>query len=520
MQISGIQNYNLNIFKRNTERYKYNSTPILRNDLFQKTAGDVSFTGGFHFTTSSLIQSVKEFKELPRNRIIHCFYCQKPMFSPDFVKDLMKRGIFEGDIADFVQELAPYKSYLRPTSFEIFEYFEQISKIAPQTHLSRALQNINYDAIVSLREMQLPILKKIELEISKLPAEIQQQIQPVFLKHKNRLKGIPQVEEFSSKDFAYKIKKISKSVADNIHRTKLSNYAETMRDTVPLSNQTLYDRNIIHKTFSSNEIHSSHLPVHLKGIHLYLVEQIKKIGVKLGRNDIIITCRLAENMLLGKPVISKFSNKTLRHDLDKVLKGCVSDKQRRKILKLTETLPQSANNINSFIAKHEFSSSSTIGYELLRPSIGTLEHMLPESTRTPYVNTLGNYALACGPCNNERQDTLMSKYLMHFPHTSPQVYFNDMIGVVNDGFISLEDLLRMKETIYKQGSRKMNIQGISNKVLRENFDGPKGQENFDKFIELANQDLISGRDIYELQHMLRWRCGIAVKVDNLKYLFY
>ena len=91
---------------------------------------------------------------------------------------------------------------------------------------------------------------------------------------------------------------------------------------------------------------------------------------------------------------------------------------------------------------------------------------------------------------------------------------------MNDGFISLEDLLRMKETIYVQGSKQMNIQKIASKVLRTNFGGEDGQKNFDRFVELANENLISGRDLYALQQMLRQRCGIAVKIENFKSQFY
>ena len=114
----------------------------------------------------------------------------------------------------------------------------------------------------------------------------------------------------------------------------------------------------------------------------------------------------------------------------------------------------------------------------------------------------------------------MAKYLEKFPQTSPQVYFNDMIGIVNDGFISLEDLLQMKETIYVQSGRQMNISTISTKILRENFPEESAQEKFEHFIDLANNYLISGKDIFWIQQELRKRCGIVVKPNNLKAIFY
>lgn len=518
MQILSVQNYSFRMPESPVN--KYNKGSYIRHagvDSFHKSAENVSFGA---ITTSSLIKTVEEFKELPRNRVVHCFYCQIPMFSPGFVKDLMKRGIFDGDIADFIAEIAPYKSYLKPTPAKIFEYFEKVAKVAPQTHLSRALKSLSQEALAALREKQLPIYEKLEAEISKLPADLRKELQPILIKHKNRIQGLAQIEDFSPKDFSYKIKKISKRVVENTYSSLLSNYAETMLNTVSLTNSTLHERNIINKTFHKNDLQNSKLPINLQSIQLYIVEQIKKTGLKLGNSDIITVCRQAEKMLTGKPVRIKFSNKTLSHDIDKILQEKANEKQRKRILRLIEKLPKSATSMDSFIAKHEFSSSSTIGYEVLLPSIDTLEHMKPRATHALNVETLGNYALACGGCNNKRGDGYMALYLKKYPQTSPQVYFNDIIGAVNDGFISLEDLLRMKETIYVQGSKQMNIQKIASKVLRTNFGGEDGQKNFDRFVELANENLISGRDLYALQQMLRQRCGIAVKIENFKSQFY
>ncbi len=533
MKILKIQNLQ---FKTNNNvslqekypQYQSNKISALQTDSFQKTTPEINFTGkntvlklGQHLlTTSSKVKTKKEFRELARNRVIHCFYCQKPVFSPEFVDSLNARGVFDGTIENFVKELAPYKSYLKPTSYDIFKYLEDTSKLAPQTHLAEALQILNEKALQELTKKQLPIFKQIETEFHELPDGVREKVMKVLKIHKNRLKRIPQHEEFSAKDFSYKIKKSSETVANSIHRESLSNYAEIMLATTQTKYTNFYDNNILSKTFQHNENFDYSMPVNIKSIQLYIVEQIKKIGTKLDRNDILISCKMTEDMLMGKTVQLKFSNKAFSHDIEKVLNGYKNSKIKKKIFKAISKLPTSSSNINSFIAKHEYSSSATIGYELLKPSITTIEHLEPESTHGPYVNRLGNYAHACGPCNHGRANSNMAKYLEGFPKTSPQVYFNDMIGIVNDGFISLEDLLQLKTSIYRQSGRQMNASGISTKVLEENFPVEKAQENFDHFIELANEDLISSRDIFWLQQELRKRCGIAVKLDNLSALFY
>ena len=206
--------------------------------------------------------------------------------------------MFDGSIENFVKELAPYKPYLKPTSYDIFKYIEETAKRAPQTHLSRALQILNEDAILDLRQKQLPIFKQIENEFQELPSGVRERVLKVLKIHKNRLKGIPQHEEFSPKDFSYKIKKSSETVVKNIHRTPLSNYADTMLATTQTKYRNIYDNNIINKTFQHNDNLDYNLPVNLRGMQLYLVEQIKKIGIKIGRNDILTTCKMAEDILL------------------------------------------------------------------------------------------------------------------------------------------------------------------------------------------------------------------------------
>ena len=56
-------------------------------------------------------------------------------------------------------------------------------------------------------------------------------------------------------------------------------------------------------------------------------------------------------------------------------------------------------------------------------------------------------------------------------------------------------------------------------ILLEYFKD-KPQETFNKLIELSNQQLISGYNIYELQTLLNKKCGINVNANNLNYKFY
>ncbi len=522
MRIAGINIFtakpsNGSLGNNQYDYYRNKQLIAQKPDLFIKTQPHISFTSG-PISVTSKITTAKEFKNLATNRIIHCFYCQKPMFSPEFVDDLQDRGVFSGAIIDFITELAPHKNKLKETPLKIFEYFEEVSQSAPYTHLSRALTLLQDDALTKLRKKQIPIFDRIETEVKKLPKPLRTEIMATLTRHRNRMEGIEHVEPFNAKDFAYKMQNVAKTVLNNRHKMALNEYAGLMNNpaftdpTAPLS--THFAKRIIRISDDFNP----ETPITRETLQLHLIEQIRKIGTKLDREDILYLSRNAEKMIKGEPVIVKFSNKAFVHDLNKHLLLLHNKTTTAKINQLTSKLPTSDSNINSFITKHENMDSNTIGYDLLAPSIDTIEHMHVRSKKTPYTDTLGNYALACPACNNSRLDKDMAKFLEKFDPTSPQVYFNDIIGIANDGFISLEDLFRMKESIRKESGKVMNASTISTNILKETFAQPNSQERFDHFIKLANEGLIATDDIYEIQKILAKRCSIYVKIIDLNYL--
>jgi len=435
------------------------------------------------------------------------------MINPKYIEELKENGIFSGPVKDFVAEIAPYKEYLKPASLEIFEKIEQISKSAPHTNLSRIVQNLNQDSIVRLRKIQNPILEKIEKAGRQLPQKCKNEFRRIIEIHKNRLNGFPQIEEFSDKDFSYKLERCCDTINNKRIKQELMQYAQLIKHPALKENILYLPEKVMKMIFKDKHDLNYMLPINTRSIQLSIVEDIKKRGAKLGREDITGLCKNAEKMLMKTPVSIPFSNKTLGHDLSTAIKEYAAPKTYERIVELLKKLPTSDSNTNSFITKHKLSDSDSIGYYMLKPSNCTIEHLIPESTRRPIVHKIWDWVLACGPCNNKRLDGYLAKYLEKYPYEHQQIYFNDIAGVVNDEILDLSDYLVQRNVILREGHIKLSISKISPDLLEKEF-GKNPQIQFTKYIELADNGLIAKDDLKELKRMLQKQCGIRVYLQN------
>lgn len=499
-------------YKNNQYDYSSYRVPVsnsLDKDIFIKKSP--SFNG--------FITKQAEFRNLIKTHNIHCMYCNKPMINSDTLINYQKSGLFNGPVTDFLQEMSKYKDVLKPGLLEAFNDIERIGQKAPQTNLSRIIKTIYKESLIELRSIQRPIFSKIEDQINKLPPKYKEKAMEVFTLHLNRMEGIAQKEEFSAKEFVYKIKTATEAILlSNEQKSKISQLCNILTDkefkeadTNKISNSTF------NKIFNKKYKYDYSLPYSINSLKLFIVEEIKRLAGKQESNDITNLCKNAEKMLLDKPVIVPFRNKTFLYDLNKAIKDCPDKETVRKIMKIGQKLPTSQSNINSFVTKHKYSDSNTIGYNLFKPSVATIEHITP--TAKGGRNEMGNWALSCAFDNNRRLDNSMNIILDKYDANNPQLYFDEIVNATNEGLISLEDLLQQSESIHIESGKQLNIRKLSKNILLEYFKD-KPQETFNKLIELSNQQLISGYNIYELQTLLNKKCGIEVKANNLNYKFY
>lgn len=405
-----------------------------------------------------IIDSKGKLRNIASKRIVHCIYCERPMQSDAYLSLLKKNGIFSGTIQNYVQTVFPMLNQLHPTEKEVFRKITMMAFDYPNIRLSEAIKKLYPEANKELLKEQIPILQGISELGQKLPRGYKSKFQYLMKITKHRLEGKEYVPaEFSGKEFAYKMVRISDTIKDNYIAQRIQKLTEPLTHPIfkdPKEPLTDKFKNKILILTETRDVDTTSITK--KDLQLLLIGQIRKYAEILNRKDIINNCEIAEKTIKKLPVKIKFSNKTFRYDLNEILDKMPDKKLKDEIMSLTMKLPNSNTSVNAFITKHEKAASDAIGYNILRPSRATIEHMEPKSTKAPGVNSIGNYALACERCNNSRTNNDMKEFIKPFPEKNHVQYFKDLWREVEDGNLSEEVFKTMLNKFIEQSGRNIN----------------------------------------------------------------
>ena len=457
-----LLNFNLQPvkLKKNNQPYYSYEKPIINigpeNDVFVKQdKSNPSF---------GIIKTASDFRHLAAKKTIHCIYCSRPLLSNKILDKLKCSGIFSGNIRDFAQEMFYYIDYLHPTEKEFLKKVTIMAFDYPKIRLSEAIKKMYPEANKELLKEQIPILKELSSISERLPRGYKTKFKKLITISRYRLyekEYIP--DEFSGKEFSYKIKRIEETIKDKILAQKIIKLTEPLthplfkKANLPLTEKFI---NKILALTQTRDVDKSKLTK--ADLQIILIGQIQKYAEILNRKDIINLCDTAIKTIEHKPVKIKFSNKAFKYDLNEALEGMPDEELRKEIDKIAGRLPNSRNSVNSFITKHEMAASDAIGYDLLRPSIVTIEHMKPKSKGGP--NEMYNYALACERDNNIRSNGDMEEFITQFPIQNQKNYFKEIFEEVKKGNISRSDAIKMVDTFCEQSGRQIDIKFLQKDV--------------------------------------------------------
>lgn len=444
----------LSTYKNNHIDYSQYRTPVLTDT--------VSFSA-----KCPKIDTHEKFRKLMIWAKVHCLYCKRPMtFDDDMINLWKKQKVFTAPIGKFVKTIKPHNESLMPIERTIFSIIENISKKNPDISLSTVIKMMSVQANKKLLEIQEPLLKEITLSASVLPKDIQQNINKLIKKNRCRLLNIPYIDEFSPKEFAYKIKNILKTMPNdkNVFKLKRLYQALTLpqlkHPNMEIDGKTIekIERHIGFNIDNKNFKLSRNIKKSRHKLLTAIVQNIKETAIQTRNKDLIKLCEENEKRLNGLPTTSKFSNRAFIYDLNEALENCDNNVVKAKLFQLATLLPTSDNSIHAFIAKHSQSSSSTIAYYLLSPSSTTIEHMKPLSASG--LDEVKNWAGAHKKCNNIRQSKDMEDYYKIFNKENAQTYWDDIIRLANEGYFSFKEVKEMLKIFKSQSHIKINSRAL------------------------------------------------------------
>ncbi|MBR6098415.1 HNH endonuclease [bacterium] len=453
MRVSGVNIFAYNNCKAEkpviTSVYSnpFISVPIIGHDTFEHSP---SFT-------ANPIHTHGQFRFLTKEHDIHCFYCKKLMLYGGTLQELLESGVFSGPIKDFVEAVRPYRKRMKKGQRTVFDQIERYSKKSPQTHLSEIIQYLYQNSIRRLVKTQSGILKDLNEQSKALPSEdMRTSFRKFMRKQHKRLYEIPDYEEFNAEKFSYKIDKMIQSIPNDELKAYLT------KITTPMAEPEFLERN----TIIPYELASQMTKSKLGKLHTaeefseYVIMRVQKIAERLGRQDMVRLCETSKDMIHNKKVTIPFSNKEFMLELVKEqLAGIKKTPLYYEMMHTANKLPNSTSSKNSFVVKHRYSDSDTIGYKLLEPAIATVEHVKARSDGG--VDDLTNIVLACKADNNERGSMPQYLYMERWNKRNPQIYFNDIMKISKEEqLITPSDIEGMARSVLNEGKVKVDTSGL------------------------------------------------------------
>ncbi len=166
-----------------------------------------------------------------------------------------------------------------------------------------------------------------------------------------------------------------------------------------------------------------------------MARQLRKLMIKT--NDIIFDPEP------HKP----FSRRIFIHKLKNILKNIENKKLKDEILEIARRLPRSSDEVCAFVVKNARKRPSVIALNLIHPSVGTFEHLLPKCMKG--MNNSLNFALECSYCNNSRHHYPLSVQIEENPFMpqNAQIQADKLISLCKKGLCKKDYITNLKDVL-------------------------------------------------------------------------
>ena len=467
----------INIFNTHTKKIENYQNDYSPNKLLIKPQYDsISFT-----STSPM--SIKDFKKL--GAYMTCLYSGERMLTSNQLTKMKKRGFFQGPISEVVRKLKPYENkYLEPIEKEVFKRIEQAAKETPDIDLPQLFKNWYKTTRTNFRQIQKPKFDAIKTLGAELPQEY---VQPFFKFMETidkKLYDQPIKQEFSLKEFSYKITKIIEKMSDGNLKNRMQKlldmlHNENMTGKKPLSPsfvKQVFDFKNVKSTGRKSILYEKsykQYETNKDAVRIAIIEKMRETADLKGYKKLEKLCAENIGMLEGIPVHVAFSNKAFVYDLDKLLEKMPDKELKQKMMDIAMNLPTSSRNADALILKFRDADPNIIGDRLFNPSLVSIEHLLPRSKGGP--STIANVALAKKQINSDLQNYPLWQKLQTYPLKNQQKYVNNLAKLVARGKMKYEDAIAQIQTIEREGHitlDKSRVKKVNNPLierLRQKF---------------------------------------------------
>ena len=142
-----------------------------------------------------------------------------------------------------------------------------------------------------------------------------------------------------------------------------------------------------------------------------------------------------------------FSRRIFIHKIKSIVKNLDNEKIKNEIMEIARRLPRSSDEVCAFVVKNARKRSEIIALNLIHPSVGTFEHLLPKCMKG--MNNSLNFALECSYCNNSRHHYPIAEQIEENPFMpqNAQLQVDKLIALCKKGYCKQEYIQNLQATL-------------------------------------------------------------------------
>lgn len=362
-------------------------------------------------------------------------YTGKIMIPFEELQSILHSKIFSLPLRQIVKILRRYEPCFQDVPAEIFELLKKQAKINPRDRLDKAIHRLVPEHNAKLVSEQRPIFDELKVIAQEMPEKQLKEFQELMDMTESQIKNEGINKPFDANDFRYKLQRIYERNSSK----KAPQEQKVLRRIIRMASQfpSVSDEEIINrKLCKQNKNCRESVERRLTGRKSAIIRQMSRVidsSTLIYDNELSRLISTAKFQLYNVKTVFPFQRKAFILELRKIADELEDTNLAHRLIQCATKLPNSSESISAFIVKSAESSSQKILYDLLYPSLGTIEHLLP--SKSGGKDSLSNYALASSVVNSQRAHMGFANWVRKHPevYENCQKYVDRLIELYNAG---------------------------------------------------------------------------------------
>ena len=360
------------------------------------------------------------------SRGLPCMYTGYETIDPKRVQKMLKNKVFNQPVGYAIRQMSRFEWNMNSSDEvdyiekDVYYILKNQAAIYPEKTIKEIFMMLAPQYKKDLLKIQEPIFKTLKAHAYSLPQEYRYKMNQLLQETDDKINERPVALPFSVTEFRYNLDKIKQDVAKLHDKNALGIVNRLIKLSEDFEPKTTAKNIYKHRKI-------------LASMETYVNRSV------LAENEQIQELMEASKSRLNEEKIKiPFSRKAFIFDIDRVLSDLGDDSLKEIFIKIAEKLPTSRNSVAAYITKYSKEPSEKIGYRLLWPWFGTVEHIDPRSNGGE--DCMANYGVATARENSDRSSVPFTEQIERRQNTEKysQKYLDRLIAYADLGILEEE----------------------------------------------------------------------------------